>query len=154
MLENAEGSDRASAEIAAVLAEQDAAWNRGDAAAFAARVLPEMVFTNVVGAFLVGHAAFLAQHERLFATIYKGSVMQQRLQHLTMLKPDVAIVDTLAIGTGMLNVPPGISLIDGAVHSRLEQVMLRKEDGWWIASFHNVAVNPMFAGGGPPPRPS
>ncbi len=140
-------------EIAAVVAAEDDAWNRGDAQAFAARVLPDVVFTNVVGMFSVGKAPFLAQHERIFATIYKGSVNHQEIQHVTMLKPDVAIVDTLSIVKGAKHVPPGIELIDGAIQARLEQVLVRNESGWWVASFHNVAVNPAVLAGGTPPRP-
>jgi hypothetical protein len=49
--------------------------------------------------------------------------------------------------------PPGIELIDGAVRSRLEQVMVKDGSEWKVASFHNVAVNPAFANGAPPPRP-
>jgi hypothetical protein len=44
-------------------------------------------------------------------------------------------------------------MIDGAIHARLEQVLMRLKDGWWVASFHNVAVNPAaFQDAPPPPR--
>ncbi len=153
MAESKTVPDDALREIAALVAGEDDAWNRGDAEGFAARVLPDVVFTNVVGMFSVGKAPFVAQHERIFSTIYKGSVNHQEIQHITMLKPDVAIVDTLAVVTGASHAPPGIELIDGAIHARLEQVLVRQDDGWWVASFHNVAVNPAAASGPPPPRP-
>jgi hypothetical protein len=54
----------------------------------------------------------------------------------------------LAVVTVVPKAPPGIQLIDGAIHARLEQVLVRRADGWWIASFHNVAVNPAY-----PPKP-
>jgi uncharacterized protein (TIGR02246 family) len=143
--------DRTRSEIAALIAAEDDAWNRGSAEGFAERALPDVVFTNVVGMFSVGKAPFVAQHEHIFSTIYKGSKNRQQMVHITLLKPDVAIVDTLSVVTGALHVPPGIQLIDGAIHARLEQVLVRLSDGWWVASFHNVAVNP--AAGGPPPKP-
>ncbi|HEY2686385.1 MAG TPA: SgcJ/EcaC family oxidoreductase [Steroidobacteraceae bacterium] len=129
-------------EIESLIAGEDDAWKRGDAAGFSARVLPDVVFTNIVGMFSVGKPPFLAHHERIFSTIYKGSACHQSIQHIALLKPDVAIVDTLAIVTGFQHSPPGIATIDGAIHARLEQVLMRLEDGWWVASFHNVAVNP------------
>ncbi len=138
-------------ELAAFVAAEDDAWNRGDAEGFAARVLPEVVFTNVMGMFSVGKAPFLAQHERIFATIYKGSQNHQEIQHVTMLRDDIAIVDTLAVLTGAQHAPPGVQLIDGAIHARLEQVLVRHSDGWWVASFHNVAVNPAGVSGHKPP---
>ena len=137
-------------EIAALVGAEDEAWNRGSAEAFGARVLPDVLFTNVMGMFSVGKAPFVAQHERIFSTIYKGSSSHQDIQHITLLKPDVAIVDTLAILTGAQHAPPGVQLIDGAIHARLEQVLIRRPDGWWVASFHNVAVNPAVVSGAPP----
>lgn len=139
-------------EIAALTAAEDDAWNSGSAEAFSARVLPEIVFTNVMGLFSVGRAPFLAQHERIFSTIFKGSIARQQVQHIILLKPDVAIVDTLSVVTGAQHAPPGVVLIDGAIHTRLEQVLLHRSDGWWVASFHNVAVNPAIANT-PPMKP-
>jgi uncharacterized protein (TIGR02246 family) len=103
--------------------------------------------------FSVGKTPFVAQHERIFSTIYKGSTCRQSIQHITLLKPDVAIVDTLATVTDFHHTPPGIGTIDGAIHARLEQVLMRLRDGWWVASFHNVAVNPAALQEAPsPPR--
>jgi uncharacterized protein (TIGR02246 family) len=135
--------DQGRSEIAALIAAEDQAWNHGSAEEFAARVSPEVVFTNIVGMFSVGKAPFVAQHEHIFSTIYKGSTLHQDIQHITFVKPDVAIVDTLAVVEGAPHTPPGIQLIGGAIHTRLEQVLVREPDGWRIASFHNVAVNPL-----------
>ena len=137
------------ADISALIASEEAAWEAGSAEDFAARVLPDVVFTNIVGMFSVGKAPFVAQHERIFATIYRDTIMRQTVQHITQVTPDVVIVDTLTVGTGMTQLPPGVEVIDGTLQTRLEQVLVRRDDGWWVASFHNVAVNP--AAGGPPP---
>jgi uncharacterized protein (TIGR02246 family) len=152
MAENLTMSQETRSEIAALVAAEDAAWNRGSAEAFADRALPDIVFTNIFGMFSVGKAPFVAQHERIFSTIYKGSTNHMQIQHITLLKPDVAIVDTLAVLTGVRQAPSGVQFIDGAIRARLEQVLVRRADGWWIASFHNVAVNPAYASA-PPPKP-
>jgi len=138
-------NDEGRSEIAALIAAEDEAWNHGSAEGFAARVSPEVVFTNIVGMFSVGKAPFVAQHAHIFSTIYKGSTVHQGIQHITFVKPDVAIVDTLAVVQGALHTPPGIQRISGDIHTRLEQVLVRRSDGWWVASFHNVAVNPLAA---------
>jgi len=150
MAENLTVSDETRSDVAALVAAQDAAWNRGSAEAFAARALPDIVFTNIFGMFSVGKAPFLAQHERIFSTIYKGTTNHQQIQHITLVKPDVAIVETFAVVTGAPQAPSGVQLIDGALHARPQQVLVRRADGWWIASFHNVAVNPAYASGPPP----
>jgi uncharacterized protein (TIGR02246 family) len=152
MAENLAMSQETRSEIAALVAAEDAAWNRGSAEAFADRALPDIVFTNIFGMFSVGKAPFVAQHERIFSTIYKGSTNHIQIEHVTLVTPDVAIVDTLTIVTGVQQAPPGVQFIDGALHTRLEQVLVRRVDGWWIAAFHNVAVNPAYTSG-PPPKP-
>jgi hypothetical protein len=78
--------------------------------------------------------------------------MEQEIVAITLVRPDVAIVDTLTKLVDAPHLPPGVELIDGAVRSRLEQVMVKDGTEWKVASFHNVAVNPAFANGAPPPR--
>jgi uncharacterized protein (TIGR02246 family) len=142
------GGEDTRSEIAALVAAEAAAWNKGNAEEFADRALPDISFTNIFGMFSVGKAPFVAQHERIFSTIYKDSTNQLQIEHIALVKPDIAIVDILTMVSGVERPPPGIQFIDGALHSRLQQVLVRRSDGWWIASFHNVAVNPAY-----PPKP-
>ena len=148
MAAEATAADRAA--ILAVLADQEAAWARGDAAGFAAHTTDDVVFTNVVGMFSVGRAPFIGQHAHIFSTIYKGSRMTQELVHIALVRPDVAVVDTLTKGEGMSHIPPGGQLIDGAIRTRLEQVMVREGGAWRVAAFHNVFVQPNVGPAGPP----
>jgi uncharacterized protein (TIGR02246 family) len=106
MAENLTVSDEMRSEIADVVAAEEAAWNRGSAEAFADRALPDIVFTNIFGMFSVGKAPFVAQHERIFSTIYKGSTNHLQIEHITLVKPDVAIVDILTVLTGVPQAPP------------------------------------------------
>jgi uncharacterized protein (TIGR02246 family) len=152
MAESLTVSEETRAEIAALVAAEEVAWNKGSAEAFAERALPDIVFTNIFGMFSVGKAPFVAQHARIFSTIYKDSTNHLQIEHITLVKPDVAIVDILTMVTGVQQAPSGVQFIDGALHSRLEQVLVRRAEGWWTASFHNVAVNPAY-GSGPPPKP-
>ena len=130
--------------IEALIARQSAAWNAGDAAAFSADVLPEVVFTNIVGAFSVGRKPFEAQHARIFATIYRGSRMRQTVEHVTFVRPDVAIVNTVTEVTVFSALPSSVSAEDGTLRTRLEQVLERSDGVWRVAAFHNVPVNPAF----------
>lgn len=148
----AQASEETIAAIGALLARQDAAWCAGDAAAFGADVLPDVVFTNVVGMFSIGKEPFDAQHAHIFATIYRGSRMAQELVHVTMASAEVAIVDTLTAVTGYGHLPPGAAPIDGALRTRLEQVLVRRDDAWRVQAFHNVPVSPAAASVAAPGR--
>ena len=133
--------DDVTAAITAIIDGETAAWNRGDAAAFAAVTTDDVVFTNIIGMFTVGRAPFEAQHARIFATIYHSSTMRQTIEHIALVRPDVAIVDTLTGVSGFAALPPGVDAADGALHTRLEQVMVRDGTTWRVAAFHNVVVN-------------
>jgi uncharacterized protein (TIGR02246 family) len=134
-------------EIEAILARQSAAWEAGDAIAFAADVQDGVLFTNVVGMFSIGRAPFVAQHEHIFSTIYMGSKLEQDIVAITLIRSDVVIVDTLTRLVDAPHRPPGIELIDGAIRTRLEQVIVKDGADWKVASFHNVAVHPVFGNG-------
>ncbi|GAA3759155.1 SgcJ/EcaC family oxidoreductase [Terriglobus aquaticus] len=126
------------------------AWNRGDAHAFASTFAEDGSFTNIIGMQTYGRAPFEAQHQRIFATIYKGSHNEFTLGHLKFVRPDVAIADVDGVLSKMSSTPPGTPLFpDGSVHVKLQLVLSRNNSTWQIDSFHNVTVNPAAAGGPP-----
>jgi uncharacterized protein (TIGR02246 family) len=130
------------------IASEDDAWTRGDAVAFSKWVLPDCVFTNIRGAVFVGHDDFETQHDRIFATIYRGTRLRQTIDHLRFIRSDVAVVDTAAAVTGLASLSPGAQSPDRAIHSKLVQVFVKERGEWWVASYHNVEVK------GPPPPPA
>jgi len=127
-----------------LLDDEGAAWAKGDADAFAAHVRDNVVFTNIVGMFSVGKIPFVAQHKSIFATIYKGSSVRQFVQNISFVQADTAIVDTIAKLSGFHELPPGASAVDGVLYTRLEQVMVKENGIWTVASFHNVPIQPKF----------
>ncbi len=135
--------------IEAIIARQCAAWTAGDADAFVAGASDDVSFTNVMGMYTVGIEPFRAQHARIFATIYKGSRMTQKVERIAFIRDDVAVVDTLTSLEGVAHLPPGFAPGDGAPNARLQQVLVKEQGGWRVAAFHNVFVNPAFQG--PPP---
>jgi len=117
--------------IRALVAAEDDAWVRGDAVAYAAPVRDDCVFTNIFGQVFVGRDAFGAQHQAIFASIYKGTRLVQKVDHLRFVRPDVAAVDTDAEVTGAGREP---------LRTRLFQLFVRDGAAWSVAVYHNVAV--------------
>ncbi len=144
-------SEQDKAAIQAIVQDEQDAWNRGDAKAFAAHFSRDGSFTNIVGMQTYGVQPFQMQHERIFSTIYKGSHNEMKLGRAQFIRPDVVVADVDSILSNFVSVPPGTPLgSDGAVHTRL-QLVLSKEDGKWrIDAFHNVVLNSAFAAPGPP----
>ncbi len=129
-------------DIIAVLDRQAAAWKQGDGQAFGADVTEDVVFTNILGMFVVGREDFCRQHAHIFSTFYKGSVMGQTVERITMVRPDVAVVDTVAEVDGGGPFPPNFPGHGDRLRTRLEQVMVRDGDRWRVAAFHNVPIAP------------
>ncbi len=97
-----------------------------------------------------GLEPFLKQHERIFATIYKGSHNEFTLGVVRFVRPDVAVADVDSVLSKTVSVPPGIVLgPDDSMHTRLQMVLSKEHGVWQIDAFHNVAVSPALAG---PPK--
>ncbi len=142
----AQGSSEDEAQIRAIVQSEGDAWNRGDAEAFAAHYAENGSFTNVIGEQLYGRAAFIAQHARIFSTIYKGSHNTFSISKITFLRPDVALVEIDGALAGANRLPPGMKAgDDGLLHVKLLEVMSKEKGGWLIQLFHNVGVYPLPA---------
>jgi len=134
-------------QIRAIVESENEAWNHGDAEAFGAHYAEDGSFTNVIGQQLYGRPAFIAQHARIFSTIYKGSHNSLVIGRIRFLRPDVAVVDIDGVLSGATRLPPGLKAADdGSLHVKLQEVMTKEKGNWWIAAFHNVAVYPLPPG--------
>ncbi|MFL6727290.1 MAG: SgcJ/EcaC family oxidoreductase [Sphingomicrobium sp.] len=126
-------------DIEQLIERENGAWNALDAAAFSAAVADDCVFTNIFGQVFSGKEAFEQQHARIFAGVYKGSVLQQSIDYLRLVQPDVAIVDTSVT----LSAPAGDFGPARTLHTKLAQVFVRRDGKWRIVSYHNVEERPL-----------
>lgn len=125
------------------------AWNRGDAVAFGAQFWPDARFVNVLAHVFVGRDDIVAQHARIFATIYKGSHGSFTVAHWQSLDPDHALFELDGAMTGWTHLPPGVVTVDGAIRSHMAVLTERREGEWKIVYAQNTAFTPLPA---PPPR--
>lgn len=129
--------------IEAIIESQRLAWNRGDARAFAAAFLPDGCFVNVFGMLSYGREIFEAQHAKIFSTVYQGSSVKLPIRRCHFLRPDVALVDVDAELNSHKGVPPGLRTEpDGVIRTRLQEVLVKDNGVWMVASFHNVDIKP------------
>ena len=131
------------AAIRAIVAEQAAAWNAGDGAAYAIRVAPDVSFTNLFGMVMYGKAAFTERHSEILKTFYKGTTKHHAVRRVRFVTPDVAIVDIDNEVRGVTTMPAGIAVPpDGVIKTQLMEVFVRRQQQWWIEAYHNVDVKP------------
>jgi uncharacterized protein (TIGR02246 family) len=120
--------------IRAIVDDEITSWNRGDADGYSRHFSADGTFTNVRGLFFVGHQEFRDRHELVF----------KRIVSMRFIRPDVAIVETLASVSGFkARVPPGSSVDEkGRLNTRLLQVFKKDGGSWKIVVYHNVDVKP------------
>jgi uncharacterized protein (TIGR02246 family) len=130
-------------EIQAIVSEQAAAWNAGDARAYASHVAQDVSFTNLFGMVMYGHDAFEKRHADILATFYKGTTKSHTIRRIRLVTPEVAIVDIDNEVRGVKSLPGGIPVpADGVLKTQLMQVFVRREGRWWVEAYHNVDLKP------------
>jgi uncharacterized protein (TIGR02246 family) len=118
----------AEAEIAEIPIQMIAAWNRGDAEAFAAPFTETADFIAFEGTHLRGRAEIAAFHGELFATLVKGSRLEGGVRFVRLLGPDWAIVHAWA---RYLNLPGTDPAIPG--RDSMQLFVVSRRDGRWVA---------------------
>ena len=113
-----------------------AAWNAGDARAFAAPFADDAEFINIFGMLFTGRGAVEEQHARIFATIYRNSVIVFQAVTARALASEVIH----AVISAQLDVREGP--MAGVVRTLMNVVLVRDGADWRIAAFHNTRVAP------------
>ena len=131
------------APIRAIVAEQVAAWDAGDAPGYARHLAPDASFTNLFGMVMYGAPAFAQRHAEILATFYKGTTKHHVIRRIRFVTPEVAIVDIDNQVRGVTAMPDGIVLPrDGIVRTQLMEVFVRRNGRWLIEAYHNVDLKP------------
>jgi uncharacterized protein (TIGR02246 family) len=129
------------ASIRQIIMEQEDAWNKGDATAYSAHFQEDSISTIIVGAVFNGRSALEERVAQIFATIFKNSVISNQVNTIRFLRSDVALMDMTTEMTGFQALPPGVKASpDGVLRTSMLQVMVKENNEWWVAAFHNVDV--------------
>lgn len=128
-------------EVTEIIRRQQEAWNRGDAAGYAADCDENLSFTNILGEMVFGRQAFEAKHVFIFSHIFKGSRLEMDIRGVHFPAPDVALVDIACALHNYAALPPGVPpRPDGVLHTCLLEVLVRTDAGWRVVAYHNVDV--------------
>ena len=143
----------ADADIRALIAEQAAAWNRHDAAAWASRFVPTAEFINILGTPFSGKPAIEGITARIFASIFKDSHDSVTVQKIIFVTPELAIAHYEHAVSGYTALPPGIQPSEvgadgkGVLRTRMVYVLKKGADAkWLIVNGQNTAILPALKG--------
>ena len=122
---NTRDSDRE--QIVAVMAALDETWNRHDMHAHAALFHEDGVWIAWTGQVLKGPADYEATATPLHKTIFKESVHKGRIEELTFVAPDVAVVRGYGTVVGNEPTPEKVE------RYRILVVMTKREGVWKLS---------------------
>jgi uncharacterized protein (TIGR02246 family) len=120
--------------VADVVTELEKAWNAADGVAFARPFAEDADFVNIRGEHHRTREAIAQGHQAIFNTVYKGSVVRLQLDGLRALAPGIL----LAHVKSTLKAPMGP--LAGEHRALFSLVLVRDQDRWRIAAFHNTLV--------------
>jgi len=131
--------------IRSVLSGMEAAWNRGDAKAWAGYFAPDAEYVDVAGTLLEGRDRIEGRHAQLLGDMLHGSHLTQKLWKIRFLRPEIAVVDVDLELYGYKSLPKGFPTSGAVLSARLKHVMVYAIDRWLIVDSQNTYVPP------PPP---
>lgn len=124
--------------IRELFAELLAAWTAGDAERYGACFTEDSDYVSFDGARAEGRAPMVANHDKLFRGVLRGSALVGDLESIRFVTDDVAIVHA----TGSVLMPWRRRLPERRL-SRQTLVAVKTADGWRFAALHNSRVRPM-----------
>lgn len=119
-------------EVSAILTKVEEAWNTHDMRAFANLFHENGVWILWTGQVWAGRKAIEEGHAEVHRTIFKDSVQRDRLEELTFVGPDAAVVRYCSTLTGDSRTP------DKVVRSRKILVVTRQDSTWRIGWGQNT----------------
>lgn len=134
--------------LRALVARCEAAWNAGDARAWAANMAEDVYLTSVLGDRYHGRDLLESGHRYVFDTIYKGSAIALTVEAIRFVRPDVALVHLHQ--RLMSRLPPGAAastarqrLMSEEMHetqARASLLVVKDGGSWQVLSFQNTGI--------------
>ena len=125
----------------------EAAWNAGDGAAWVASFAEDADFVDLLGDRHQGRPAIEAGHRHIFATIYKGSRVEYRIDRLRFVRPDVAVAfvharlwSRLAVAVDDPRREAHLGSTMSESQARPTMILAKAGDRWQIVAFQNTRV--------------
>lgn len=122
------------AEITAILARWETAWNTHDMRAFGTMFHDDGTWILWTGAVWVGRKTIEDGHAEVHETVFRESTQRERLEELTFVGPDAAVVRFCSTLIGDARSP------DKLVRSRKFLVVTRRAGVWGVSWGQNTRL--------------
>ncbi|MDB4883649.1 MAG: hypothetical protein JWL95_2415 [Gemmatimonadetes bacterium] len=131
------------ADVVAVAAAWDVAWNAGNAAGIGALFVDDGEMINGRGQIAVGAATIRANHAALFAGVFLGSHSRGIVRRVTFLSGSTAVLDVDNELTGFRALPGGgVPTEPGLNRGRHKRVLVKRAGHWRTLQLQLTTVAP------------
>jgi len=121
-------------QITAIISSWETAWNRHDMHAFANLFHEDGIWVLWTGAVWKGRAAIEEGHAAVHKTVFRNSIQKKRVDEMTLVSPDTAVVRLYSTLTGDERAP------DKVVRSRNLLVITKRAGVWKIGWGQNTRL--------------
>jgi uncharacterized protein (TIGR02246 family) len=121
-------------QILAIIQRWEAAWNTHDMSAFASLFHEDGTWILWTGAVWTGRTAIEEGHAAVHKTVFRNSIQRERLEELTFVGPDAAVVRFYSTLTGDERAP------GKEVRSRKFLVVTRRAGTWRVGWGQNTRL--------------
>jgi len=128
-------SDTDDAAVRDNVKQMETGWNRKSGALFAKPFAEDADYVVVNGLHIRGRAAIAEGHQRIFDTFYKNTTIALAVEHVRLLRADVALVHARGRLTDPRPDDPARS-----TEARMTLVMSKDQTGWHIVAFQNTQI--------------
>jgi uncharacterized protein (TIGR02246 family) len=118
--------------ITAILQAWEEAWNRHDMRTFGSLFHKDGVWVLWTGQVWVGRKAIEEGHAEVHRTVFRNSIQRERVEELTFVGPDAAVVRFCSTLTGDERAPEKL------IRSRKILVVTRGDEGWKVGWGQNT----------------
>jgi len=135
--------DAATAVVAAFVAELQEGWDRSDAAIADRRLADGVAWGSPYGATVDNYDTLFAIHQRLKKQGAGGMHSRYQINRVLPVSEDVIVaqVARLAIDDDGRALGP-TTQTDGAFSEMALYVLVRRDNGWWLAAGQNTPIRP------------
>lgn len=121
-------------QITAIVEKWEESWNTHDMHALASMFHEDGVWVLWTGQVWTGRSAIEAGHAEVHKTVFRNSVQRERLEELTFVGPDAAVVRFYSTLTGDERAP------DKLIRSRKVLVVTRRDGSWKVGWGQNTRL--------------
>ena len=127
--------------IKKIIKDQEEGWNNGDAEQYSRSFQTEGIYTIITGTTYHSRDDLKERVDFILKGFFANSILTQKIANITFVAENIAILEIETEMTNFKGLPPGVKATsDEKLRTSMLQVLIKTDDEWKVAAFHNVDV--------------